>query len=485
MNKSLYIMALAVAALLTGCSTGDAALDLEEGIPAAAEEQKQPGSIFTSATSDSEIPIQLGFGSQSLTRGPLDSEVGTGLFETPSGQYLGVFGLAQKPQPIAEPTHPGPVGEDYIDWAANSDGLMTLMTLNQPASVSIVNAGSKLGTITTSSRVSEVKFLNPSSMSPQTYFYPMGGWYNYYFYGYYPRQESGVNATANKITVDFTLDGTQDIIWGKAVPYTNTENPQFPVTDLTSGYNARYFREKASSGVTDQNVLPHLQLKHSLTMVKFFVICDDAEGYNDYVAGADPNNFQLAGMTIDRMPVKWTLTVADRAGASDNEDETTEGKLTLTNPDDPNLLNTPIYIHKDDDSDPFGSGNINIRLCSNPESSATIRSESDYIGYAMIPTTDMIVANLDAIGNAMGDHDGQNLKNPFVKLKFYLNGVEVDADSPVTHKIGGDDLNLKKGKIYNVYLKVKVPDALSARATLSQWEEAGDITEQNIEQDIE
>ena len=103
----------------------------------------------------------------------------------------------------------------------------------------------------------------------------------------------------------------------------------------------------------------------------------------------------------------------------------------------------------------------------------------------MIPTTDMIVDNLDAIGNAMGDHDGQNLKNPFVKLKFYLNGKEVDADSPVTHKIGGDDLNLQRGKIYNVYLKVKVPDALSARATLDHWEEAGDLSDRNIEQDIE
>ena len=171
MNKSLYIMAFAVATLLTGCSTGDGALDLEEGMPA----DGQPGSIFTSVTSNSEIPIQLGFGSQSMTRSPLDSEVGTGLFETPSGQYLGVFGLAQQPQPIAEPTHPGPVDANSIDWVANPDGLMTLMTLNHPASVTIVDAGSKLGTITTSTRVSEVRFRNPSTMDPQTYFYLMTG----------------------------------------------------------------------------------------------------------------------------------------------------------------------------------------------------------------------------------------------------------------------------------------------------------------------
>ena len=55
----------------------------------------------------------------------------------------------------------------------------------------------------------------------------------------------------------------------------------------------------------------------------------------------------------------------------------------------------------------------------------------------------------------------------------------------MTHKIGGDDLNLQRGKIYNVYLKVKVPDALSARATLDHWEEAGDLSDRNIEQDIE
>ncbi len=470
MNKSLYIISIVTAALFAGCSTSDVDQDIEER-----ELAEQQGSLFTSATSDSEVPIRLGSGSQArnLTRSPLNSDQGTGLFATPDGKYLGVFCLAQQPQPTATPTHPGPVAASEIDWT-NAASLMSLMTLNQPARVKRTSVGGKIGTVTTTEEVSEVIFRNPLKMNEDTtYHYPMGSWYNYYFYGYYPRQESGLNITSNKITVDFTLDGTQDIIWGKAVPYTDAADPKFPVTDLTTGFNARYFREKASSGVTDQELLPHLAMTHNLTMLKFYVMCDDFEGYDSYV-DLGTSRLQLKDMTIDRLPLNWTLTVADREGG-----EGTEGKLTLTDPSI-GLGSIAVYGFEGGeytDNNAFAGGSVEIPRTDN-------RAEAVLVGYAMIPSTEMVLSALDDMSPFMADHNGQNLKNPFINMTLMLNDKPVEGTPQI---IGDESLNLEAGKIYNVFLRVKVPDILTARATLSQWStvELTEDSDQNIDQVIQ
>ena len=439
MNKSLYIISIVTAALFAGCSTSDVDQDIEER-----ELAEQQGSLFTSATSDSEVPIRLGSGSQArnLTRSPLNSDQGTGLFATPDGKYLGVFCLAQQPQPTATPTHPGPVAASEIDWT-NAASLMSLMTLNQPARVKRTSVGGKIGTVTTTEEVSEVIFRNPLKMNEDT------------TYHYVDSSEAA------------------NIIWGKAVPYTDAADPKFPVTDLTTGFNARYFREKASSGVTDQELLPHLAMTHNLTMLKFYVMCDDFEGYDSYV-DLGTSRLQLKDMTIDRLPLNWTLTVADREGG-----EGTEGKLTLTDPSI-GLGSIAVYGFEGGeytDNNAFAGGSVEIPRTDN-------RAEAVLVGYAMIPSTEMVLSALDDMSPFMADHNGQNLKNPFINMTLMLNDKPVEGTPQI---IGDESLNLEAGKIYNVFLRVKVPDILTARATLSQWStvELTEDSDQNIDQVIQ
>lgn len=124
------------------------------------------------------------------------------------------------------------------------------------------------------------------------YYYPMGGWYSYRFYGYYPRMASPV-ATGRALTVDYVLDGSQDVIWGRT---------------SYDGYCAAYF----ASASTD---IPQLALKHCLTRLKFKAVLTDE---------AAARGIQVTNIRIVNVPTHQTLTIADRANPE------REGKLTPT-----------------------------------------------------------------------------------------------------------------------------------------------------------
>ena len=112
------------------------------------------------------------------------------------------------------------------------------------------------------------------------------------------------------------------------------------------------------------------------------------------------------------------------------------------------------------------------------------RAEAVLVGYAMIPSTEMVLSALDDMSPFMADHNGQNLKNPFINMTLMLNDKPVEGTPQI---IGDESLNLEAGKIYNVFLRVKVPDILTARATLSQWStvELTEDSDQNIDQVIQ
>jgi len=117
------------------------------------------------------------------------------------------------------------------------------------------------------------------------YYYPMGGWYKYSFYGYSPHVTSPEIAS-DKVTVDYVLDGTQDVIWGSTG---DTE------------YYATYFT--AHLGET-----PSLRMQHLLTGLRFRAIAgDDKEGVT-----VDSRGIRVTCIEIANVPVHQTLTLADR-----------------------------------------------------------------------------------------------------------------------------------------------------------------------------
>ena len=85
MNKYLFILGLVGTALFSACSADD----LTTVLPPEEEE-----AIVVEAGKDSDVPIALGARTErGMTRAPLDPD-GAGNFETPDGQFIGVFCLA-------------------------------------------------------------------------------------------------------------------------------------------------------------------------------------------------------------------------------------------------------------------------------------------------------------------------------------------------------------------------------------------------------
>lgn len=133
------------------------------------------------------------------------------------------------------------------------------------------------------------------------YYYPAFLKYNYDFYGYYPHSEDAkVNEAGDKISVEYTIDGETDIIWGKAS------------SDEKYAYSANYFRELENS---KEN--PNLKLDHMLTRLIFKV--EQVEG--------EPGE-KVIPMTLDEIvlldvPTNCTLNIADQANTP------LENRLTL------------------------------------------------------------------------------------------------------------------------------------------------------------
>ena len=472
MKKYLFFLSMMGIALLTACSSEDDLAASQELTP------EDEAAIIAEAGRDSEIPIRLGFGSNnsnfsSVTRAPLESD-DAGLFSTPADTYLGLFCLAQKPQvPVA---NPGPKAEANIAWNADASLLTYLMAANQPARVvKLEGASNTIGNVTTSQHVSEVQFLDPSDFTQtKHYYYPYGNWYNYYFYGYYPRQTSGVTIDAKKVTVAYTLDGTQDIIWGKAMPTTSTPSAN-PESDIDRGFNAKYFRDKQdpSTGENLLEELPNLTLGHKLAQLRFYVRCTDIR-YNTVINGADAEakaaNFKLADLQLINVPTGWNLTVADRATTAN------EGTLAWTS----GYANIP--TKKSDDSNLFDVTDNATYL---PIPYSTDGSAMQAVGTVMVPTTDMMTSAIAGGFTYTNAPAADELKKPYITLTLYVNGDNWTSDAqqialPVTSQ------KFQAGKVYNIILTVPVPVEINARATLNQWGVVSTAVddEQNIEMTV-
>ena len=459
--------------LFTACSSADDVAT--DGLT-----PEEEAAIIAEANMNSEIPIRLGFGSQSnpssITRAPLESD-NDKLFSTPDGKYLGVFCLAQKPQ-VAVAT-PGPKAEANIDWNATSSLLTYLMAQNQPAKVvKLEGASNTIGNVTTTEHVSDVQFMDPTTISAPNladrlvkhYYYPYGNWYNYYFYGYYPWQSSGVTQGAKQVTVDYALDGTQDIIWGKAIPTTSTPAAT-PTSDVDRGFNAKYFRDKqdALTGMNQLEDLPDFEFNHKLAQLRFYIKCTDIR----YTTGSyTVDNFKLADLQLKNVPENWTLTVADRTTPAN------EGKLTWKS----SSVNIPV-INTASDNATFDVADDATYV---PIPYSADGSAETLVGYAMIPTTDMMV---DAINDGFTYENAPvaaELKKPYITLTLYIKGETWTSDAqqiqlPVTSQ------KFEAGKVYNIILNIPVPVEINARATLDQWGVVSTTTdsEQNINMTIQ
>jgi hypothetical protein len=565
MKKYLFFLSLA-GCMFTACSSGD---DL---VAEELSQEEKDAAIIAEANMNSDVQIRLGFGSQtnlaSATRAPLESDANN-LFETPSGKFLGIYCLAQQPQ--VSTASPGPVAVASINWATGEEtSLMYLMERNQPAQVKKLSAGEKIGNVVLTEPASDVQFLLSSTLTNPTptikhYYYPYGNWYNYYFYGYYPRQEAAkISETAQKITVDYELDGTQDIIYAKAMPVS---------ADAAKGYNAKYLREKQNlAGANSLEDLPSLALTHKLAQLRFYVQCKSPNyisyNYAEDIGASAPYKklFQLKELKLTNVPVKWRLTIADRDYPTTATVQGKEGKLehigTISSgkvsETDGSLADIPVKtmsitagVVTATDADalssreniPYTGSEVTYWKIANVGGAAQWESSSasaynaagsnaidltgssitelpaaqlanvgkiykiwcDFnndgnqdlataspklIGYAMIPTTEM----MDGLTI---DNRGTLSKNPFIT--FTLRAGDTKDDSTDADIAGADWTaasqsisiptdGFEAGKVYNVILNIPVPEEMHMSATLTGWDVEVDLeaaSDQNINMTVD
>ena len=489
MKKYLFFLSALSLSLFTACSSGD---DLAAA-PELTQAEKD-AAIIAEANQDSEVEIRLGFSSQSnstaVTRAPLESDA-NGLFTTPTGKYLGIYCLAQKPQKESGTT--GYIAENAIDWTGAKSTLQYLMERNQPAKVAIKQTGEYLGNVLLAQDVSEVQFLEVDNGNVTNngiiYYYPYGNWFNYYFYGYYPRQSgNAVHEEATKVTVDFTIDGTDDIIYAKAVPTTSTTGAN-PESDVDRGFNAKYLRSKQENGANHLVDLPGLTMKHKLTQLRFWVKCSSGT-YQSYGYGTGENDkkFQVQAMVMKDVPDGWTLTVAERNTLANEGTMARKGTSTTDIDVKKMTLNNDGTVNQDADktnnSNVFANdGSVKIDIPYVPDGS---QAKPTLLGYAMVPTTKMLDGEYSAQATPTA---------PNITFELNVNGRTYTADELGSLNIevpSGQDANtgewgFQAGKVYNVILNIPPPEEIHMHATLDEWVTVDVTTSdpQNITLDID
>ena len=380
MNKYLYILGLAGTALLSACSSDDLTK-----VPSPEDER----AIIVEASRDSDVPITLGIGqSRGDTRAPLVPGEG-GVF---TSNNLAVFCLSTGTQTNVS-NIPSTIKKN--NWSKDKEGELggLLVRMNN------VDASVASGSVTYG--------------AGNYYYYPMGNWMKYNFYAYYPKQtnEANVLFSENQVAVRFTetdgLDGTKDIIWGRAYPETNPD----PATDHDP-YCADYFRFNTTSEG------PQFKFEHKLVQFKFFV-----------KAAGQAVGAKVTDMYISNAIKQLTLIVANK------NDTTKNGRVT------PATSKTgKLNIKKlADDQDRFDGTDANA---------LTLKASEQEVGYLMLP----------APPNLSGPESAGFKYQISVTVKFTDDSTQdISFDMIPKTQIPGSDpaeYGFEPGKIYKILITI-------------------------------
>ena len=163
-------------------------------------------------------------------------------------------------------------------------------------------------------------------------YYPRQSTNNYSFYGYYPTENITPVESTDKVVATYTIDGSQDIIHGKAVATALGGGQE--------GYNAAYIREGGEN--------PSINFEHKLTQIKFNFRRE--EGFND--DAENTQDLKVKSIVFKDQPVMLDLVIADKS-------EATSGDLTIndgnTNDISVTIQDAPVSVNVSDDE---GTGDV-------------------------------------------------------------------------------------------------------------------------------
>ena len=465
MNKYLFIIGFVGTALFTACSTAD---DLVSEIPSQglSDEEK---AMIVEAGQDSDVPITIGSlgNRRAMTRTSVESDEHD-LFITPDDQYLGVYCLATGLQEGAPSIHNvTPESDDGVVW--NGAYPYSNWMDNIPAIVSKYSAST--GPLSDATEAySYVSFLDPIDLDDESptetskvYYYPFGNWYHYDFFAYYPRQKKadpsdpkgsdaiGTHTSARSSYVVFEIDGTQDIIWGKASG--DGKSIVDSSNKTVKAYSSKYLRlmkevDEDHNGTpdnTEYEVVPAFTFYHLLTQFVFSIKPHDTDASDIFDKG-----FKVTELSLKDVYKDLRLYVACKP-----EDTHTMGDLSIISN---NVIDIPAS-KIDDDGSPFP-----IYVAGNEDNTLLDDNEKE-VGYVIVPpsllisskTHNQYLVNLkmqqkDEAGRYPGDdgYSGSDVPDTVVQL---------------TPPEGG----FSAGHKYNITIEIYNPTNIQATATLADW----------------
>lgn len=376
---------IALAALLAACSS-------EDGL--------RTETIDVNFYGCSDVEVKLATGGNT-TRASVESSVDS-LFEITGKDKLGIFMLATHEKGV-NPT------EAVIDWTASGDNQWSVWINNDSANAV------KNGTVT------DIRW----AKTGHKYYYPIGNWYSYRFYGYYPRVDN-ISYANDQVSANFSeLDGTKDVIWGRSLG----ANPA-GTDDEKCRYSAQYFR---MAGFSDK--YPSLAMDHKMMRIQFYV-----QGLEDADAEAghkydEANKMMVDTVEVINMPTTATLVVADRTTEGNN------GKITY---DWENYL-----------------GSIGIRGAADGAfNKAASRINNDDLIAIGQP---MLLPVLDADAAAVG------ITKYLVNVTLRNTAGEIfRAERPLDLVASSA---FEAGKTYKVVLQIAGPKTVAMKATLVPWDD--------------
>lgn len=378
MNKYLWILGFAAASVLAGCSGDDETLS--------------PSNEADGNGVGVENPVEIRLSSGSAgTRASLESDE-TGLFEA---EGLGIFCLANGTLNVNPNELP-------IDWTPSVGG-------DTNYSVWIDNLDANA--VYEKNETDQAVATNIKWADGEARWYPVGNWYKYQFYGYYPRVEND-NLESNKTQriANIPIDGTQDIIWGR----TTSTDPL--------AYCAKYFRQ-ADKG----DEIPAIAFRHMLMRLTFSCVPgEDSKGSIESAL-----TMGVKSIAIKAVPTTARLVIAD----SENSDN--EGTISYdwTN-------NVTDFLLKD-------SLDVDFRA-----DHWVLENETTLGQGILLPVPDTSMSDADfryLVEITLMDKDG----NVFV------------SEHPIELQ---NSKAYEAGKSYNVKLTIHGPQEIYLNATLAPWE---------------
>ncbi|MCM1108662.1 MAG: fimbrillin family protein [Clostridium sp.] len=351
-------------------------------------------------------------------------------------------------------------GSEENTWQGESLRLLMLNRTQEgtPLSYAVLDPNKAMGTdnpylfeneeVTAPSADEESEYVHYNGGVPK--YYPLNNYYDFFAYHLDNAGDATIKKSADEETfsVDFTIDGSQDLMVAKAEPNT------FDLSKLTAAGVAEDAAAAAnlcySSKAARYDVQPRLQFKHLLTRLKFSAIAGDAkaagffnEEYNEARAVKIQSveiigyNENTDGGVYNKGEMAVAYTVAPEEIIT--WDENSKAEMVLKQRKEANKNLEKLDAVSLFETDKEGAVAVGEALLVKPEMKYTLR-----VTVAQQP-------------------DENEVNNKTISFNVELN-------------TGKEGVAFMEGSSYNVTIKMFGLQKIEAIATLTGWADGGDVT---------